>query len=337
MKTAKLKNLILSMAAGLTALSCSGTRDPHFAILGKSQGLLSPPVNNKVDILWVIDNSGTMGPKQTNLANSINSFMSSFVTKNFDYQIAVVTTDVRTTAAGGQDACIVGNPLIITPSTPNPVTALASNANVGFFGDAAAKGIDAIRFALDAPRSTGCNTGFLRDGAYLAVINFSDADDNDSVTTTTGLVSYLDTLKPPSTTPGGVTVRNYSVSAMVAPDATTADCQNLGPFTENGLKFMALANATGGVIADICQPDFSAGLLSVATRILEQTTAIRLNQVPQSGSISVFQNELQVPENSTNGWTFDSTTNSIIFHGTWIPTSANILLTVHYKPEDIVR
>ena len=86
---------------------------------GQEPGLPRPaPINNKVDILWVIRNAGLMGPMQTNLATSVNSFMSQFVNDKFDFHIAVVTTDIRPVdnAApndpnlSGQDACFVGTP-----------------------------------------------------------------------------------------------------------------------------------------------------------------------------------------------------------------------------------
>lgn len=337
LKSEKLMNIAWASLVGILVTACSGNRDPQFAILGKSQGFVSQQANNKVDILWVIDNSGSMGPKQTNLSNSINSFMSQFVTKNFDYQISVLTTDTRTVGAGGQGSCSVGNPLIISPTTPNPVGSLATNANVGNFGDAAAKGIDAVKTALSAPNVTGCNANFLRSGAYLAVIFFSDADDNDSVTTPAGLVSFLDTVKTPTTTPGGNTVRSYSLNAMVAPDHTTATCQALGPFTETGTKFITAANATGGIVADICEPDFSAGLLAVGTKILEQTTAVRLASVPDTGTLYVVVGSNVAPNSATDGYTYDSGTNSIIFHGSYIPNGANVPIIVNYTPADIIR
>lgn len=331
-----IQNLLLSLIGGLAAISCAN-RDPHFALLGKSQNFLTSPINKKVDILWVIDNSGTMGPKQTNLANSINSFMSSFVTKNFDYQISVVTTDTRTTGAGGQGACAVGAPAIISPSTANPAAALATTAQVGFFGDSAAKGLDAVKQALSAPNSTGCNNGFVRDGAFLAIVFFSDADDNDSVNSTNNIISFVDSIKTPFTTPDGTAVRSWFASAMVAPNASSAACQALGPATETGTKFLSIATQTGGPTADICQPNFSSGLLAVSNKILEATTAVHLAAVPDVATIIVIMNNAAVAQDATNGWTYDSATNSIVFHGSAIPDQANTSIIVNFTPADIIR
>src|SRR4051812_43560648 len=50
-------------------------------------------VNNKIDILWVVDNSGSMDPFQKNLATNFSSFITNFQQKGFDFQMAVTASD----------------------------------------------------------------------------------------------------------------------------------------------------------------------------------------------------------------------------------------------------
>lgn len=347
-KLTTFRNLVLLgsvlLAGSLTACTA---RIPHFAIIPKSQAFkLAGSVNKKVDILWVIDNSGTMGPKQDNLRTSINSFMSQFMTKNFDFRIAVTTTDIRPADPtypddpnySGQGACLVGSPTIVIPSTPSAASTLGFNADVGFFGSADAHGLDAARLALSSPNanSGGCTEGFLRSDAFLAVIVFSDADDSTGATVNE-LLSHLDEVKPPTTSVTGATLRQYSVSAMVVEDLSRQACVDLGPFSEVGYKFLDAANLTGGAVASICDPDFSAGLISVSTKILESATAINLIAVPNPSTIIVTMNGEIIPQSSANGWTFDSVTNSIYFHGTAIPSGDGVSVNVAYTPIDIVR
>lgn len=331
---------------GLLVASC-GERTPNFKLIPRSQGYLSSGVvNNKVDILWVIDNSGTMGPKQTNLKNSINSFMTQFATKGMDYRIAVVTTDIRPIDPmnpadpnfSGQDGCFVAsgaNDKIITPATVNAATVLGDNANVGFFGSADAHGLDAVEQALSEPNLSNCNADFLRSDAFLAVIHFSDADDN-TVASANGLLTFLDTVKAPVNTPNGGQVRSYFTSAMVVEDVGRAACVALGPFSELGSKYIDLAGRTGGTVASICDADFSAGLLSVSTQILEATTAVSLAYAPNVSSMSIYHNFTKINQDAVNGWTFDAATNRVIFHGSAIPV-AGTQITVDYVPADIVR
>lgn len=344
----KLVTMILVNALLVASLltSACGLRDPKFKLLDASQNsLVSGFANNKVDILWVIDNSGTMGPKQTNLANSINSFMNQFVTKGMDYKIAVTTTDIRPVNPlhpndpnfSGQAACFVGSPKVITPTTPNPVTALAANAQVGFFGAADAHSYDAVTQALSGvnAQAGGCNEGFLRSDAFLAVIFFSDADE-DTAATTNQLITFLDSIKTPITLANGNQARSYFTSGMVVEDLARAACIALGPFSEKGLKFIDAASLTGGIIASICDADFSAGLLSVSTKILEETTAVRLAREPDQATIVVILGGNGVPNSAVNGWTFDSTKNSIVFHGSYIPTSTTSVI-INYTPLDVIR
>lgn len=337
--------LFLGIAALTGSMMSCGFRDPRIAVLGRSDSTYTSSIaNNKVDILWVIDNSGTMGPKQTSLRNSINSFMNSFVTKNFDYRIAITTTDIRAVDPlnpndpnfSGQAACFVGNPTVVEASTPNPATAVSDNADVGFFGSSDAHGLDAVEQALSDPNLTNCNAGFFREDAYLAVIFFSDADDNTAATVD-GLIDFLDGIKTPFTLASGTTIRSWNASAMVVDDMTNPDCMALGPASELGTKYLDIADQTGGQVASICEADFSAGLLNVATKILEATTAIRLSRTPDPGTIAVFKNGEYLAKSATDGWTYDAATNSIVFHGGAIPDGPNISINVFYTPNDIIR
>ena len=53
------------------------------------------PDNPMADILFVVDNSGSMEDNQTNLANNFTSFIQAATDWNADYQIGVTTTDVH--------------------------------------------------------------------------------------------------------------------------------------------------------------------------------------------------------------------------------------------------
>src|SRR5690606_3625199 len=53
----------------------------------------STSVNNKIDIMWMVDSSGSMQPYQNNLADNFETFITDFVTKGYDYHIAVSSTD----------------------------------------------------------------------------------------------------------------------------------------------------------------------------------------------------------------------------------------------------
>jgi len=55
-----------------------------------------------VDMLWVIDNSGSMAEEVARLQDSFDVFMNEFVTLGLDYQIGVTTTDMVATDQSGR-------------------------------------------------------------------------------------------------------------------------------------------------------------------------------------------------------------------------------------------
>ncbi len=56
-------------------------------------GDTTSPGSNQVDVLFVIDNSGSMGPTQGRLAASIGAFVNVLEGAGLDYRVAVTTTD----------------------------------------------------------------------------------------------------------------------------------------------------------------------------------------------------------------------------------------------------
>ena len=76
-------------------LTGCGNDSPSFALLPDSDTFeqSADNINNKIDILWVIDNSGSMQTSQANVQANFQSFISEFEAKGLDFQMAVTTTD----------------------------------------------------------------------------------------------------------------------------------------------------------------------------------------------------------------------------------------------------
>lgn len=313
-----------------------GPQALNFSILPAGSGAYQGSVaNNKVDVLWVVDNSGSMLTKQQNLATSFDSFTQIFLDKGFDFRMAIVTTDTRAGPAG-QAGEFQGAPTVITNATPNFSNTFKTNVVVGSFGDPAAKALDAIQLALSPGLLATTNTGFLRDGAHLAVVILSDADDNDSTASVAETTAFLDTLKPKVFDVINRTYKpNYTVSAVVVDTSNPLNAACPLPF-EDGVKFKNLAAATEGSITSICEADFSAGLVNISKRIAEAITQIPLSRTPVPGTIRVTFNGVAQTEDATNGWTYESAGNKIVFHGTGIPVD-NVSINVDYLPNDIIR
>jgi hypothetical protein len=151
----------------------------------------------KVDILWVVDSSGSMAVKQARLAANFQGFMNQLVNANppIDFHIGVVSTDtddpgsrgvLRTWAlsalGGSYISCIPkdsGGSTCNTGTTADAVTAFKQMVTVGTSGSAVERGLYATYLALTNPNniSTGTDARFIRPEAALYVVVVSDEDD----------------------------------------------------------------------------------------------------------------------------------------------------------------
>jgi hypothetical protein len=170
----------LAAAAVLDACSCD--RLPSTALTDCNQGAVVQGAV-KTDILFVIDDSGSMLPHQTNLASNLSTFISTLKLSPVanDFQIGVTTTSVSdfTGTLTGEQGCFVG-PILQGGSSNLVADFQAQVAAVGTGGSGKEQPLRAMKLALTTPSLAGCtrNAGFLRSGARLAVVILTDEDDN---------------------------------------------------------------------------------------------------------------------------------------------------------------
>ncbi|MGE3975020.1 MAG: hypothetical protein AB7F59_10900 [Bdellovibrionales bacterium] len=328
-------NKVLSLTALSTSLMGCANDTPSFSLLSDTNVFNQGTVlNNKMDILWVIDNSGSMQPAQTNLANNFNSFIQSFSAKGYDYRMGVTTTDSWAALFGnanlarlkdGTDATSHTGVFVIKPNTPNLFPTFATNITQGINGIGDERAFQSFKTAL----SSTLNSDFRRSDAYLSVIIVSDEDDfshngsfslnknyaSAALHTVQSYVTYLDTLTQSS----GAT-RKYSVSGIAVWDQA---CKNASHAAASiATRYAALVDATGGVKGSICD-NFATVLNQIQNKIAELSTQFFLNRTPVVTSIAVSVNGSAVPQDAANGWTYEASSNSVIFHGTAIPVQGS--------------
>ncbi len=314
----------------------------------------------KVDILWVVDNSGSMAPLQQSLASNFNSFINGFVGKGYDFRMGVTTTDAYLSESNflnnntyskfrDGNGTTHSGVYIIQPNTPNLTNTFITNINQGDKGDGDERAFSSMR---DSLKDT-FNVGFHRPGAFLAVIILSDEDDfsdptrpegswmmpggvadhsytNPTLDTVGSYLSFLDSFTG-STDP---TNRKYSVSAITVLDQA---CLNQhvaqSSVTIIGQRYIDMANQTKGVVGSICS-SFSNSLLAITGKILELSSQFQLNRKPIVSTIAVSINGSNVPNSAVDGWTYDASSNSITFHGTAIPAQG-ATINVYFEPATV--
>ena len=246
---------------------------------------------DKMDIVFVVDNSGSMSEEQTNLATNFPMFASLLDAytvdggKPLDFRVALTTT--------GRDVDYVVDlpPLGTVPQSEqgengefynncnvnkrwldrNDATmaqALACRAKVGTTGPSIEMPFLMSKWAL-AERAADTNAGFVRDDALLAIVVLTDEDDastteNNFTLNATGQsptnynpadhVQFLDTLK------GN---RTRWAAGVIAGDG---NCNSSFGNAADGVRlkeFVHLANGNGtnqAVFSSICDGDLTKGL-----------------------------------------------------------------------------
>lgn len=360
--------LTICLALSFFSISCQKSND-SFSLLAEQstfqQGSSFQP--RKIDILWVIDNSGSMQTSQDNVISNFNSFIQRFQTLNYDFNMAFISTDAyldATDTAGTfkntycpafNKKCSVfrdgpgknvtasyhsGIP-VINKLTANITNVFNLNAAQGIQGYGDERAFQSFKTALLNP----ANTGFRRADAFLAVIIVSDEDDFSHNAMTPALESlsgnaYLTDSRIHSVasyvswldgyTNSTTSLKNYSVSSITILDQACLDELNTTFARRIGTRLGQIADQTGGTKASLCG-NFGESLSLISDTVLALSSAFKLDREPIPETIRVVVNGVAIQQDPANGWTYDPTNLTINFHGSSIP-AADSSININFDP-----
>jgi hypothetical protein len=231
----------------------------------------------KLDLLLVVDNSGSMEEEQQNLSTKLESLLSR-VDKS-DWQIAVTTTD-------SADGCRQG---LIRKSDTNAKSEFSRLVNQGTNGDGVERGISQAVRGL----SSNClfTSKWLRDDSAVAVLFISD-EDNCSIDSngsygcqgeaglqSTHLGDYLKSIRTL-----GTDARVYGL--IWHPTQTQAQCTT---GTSKGNAYAQLIEESKGMWGSICDADYSKTLTAISEDVAK---ILKLEHVlakqPTDGTLKVL-------------------------------------------------
>jgi hypothetical protein len=247
-----------------------------------------------VDILFVIDNSGSMGSNQTNIKNNFDSFMTTFGAAGVSYHIALITTD---------SSDFIGP--IITSLTVDPLTEFNDQIDlIGTRGSAQEKGLwFAYESTTSGDASPGSATGFFRSDARLVVVYVSDEPDNSTYT----YDGSGSTTMTPSDYSSSLLSLKSSMS-LVAAHAIAGDypsgCSGNGHATF-GDGYYDVVNDLGGTFMSICASDWSVTMDTLARE------SIAITDFPLTGTPIESSIEVTVGGYVSTDWLYDAAANSI--------------------------
>ncbi|HEY8270652.1 MAG TPA: hypothetical protein VIG33_07160 [Pseudobdellovibrionaceae bacterium] len=353
-RSATHKLTLILVSAVFLAIGCNKSAD-SFSLLADASSYKQNAqyIPRKVDILWVIDNSGSMDNSQTRLANSFSAFISKFMTTDSDFHMAVTTSDAFLAPYDAQYAnfsrirdgvgSVHSGVFVMDKNTPDMESVFLKNIKQGIKGSGDERAFSSFKATLSDP----WNASFRRPDAFLAIIIVSDEDDFSHNDSTNGLKSYyfsenyndakmysvqsyVDDLTNYTANAGAG--KNFSVNTISILDSVCL-AQLKDSAQKIGQRYIALADATGGQKISLCS-DFSQSLQVLSESIVELSSVFQLTREPLPETISVVVDGTEVPQNATNGWTYDATTISIAFHGTAIPT-AGADVRINFDPKGV--
>ncbi len=260
-----------------------------------------------VDILWVIDDSGSMADEQDSLGRNFQSFIDQFLVKDIDFKMAITTTDGTSTRNGR----MVGDSSKLTrASAKGNRTAFINNftkwVKVGTSGSGVEQGLKTSTAFMDRYSSS-----FLRSDAFLVVVYLSDEEDQSEKKVS----EYITKLQALKTNKG--MVKAYSIVATKNGSKSSWETA--------GLRYSEVSTATAGTTSDI-KKDFANVLLDMGGTIVNLMDSFALNESPYQDQIEVLVSGVKV----NSGYTFNASTRSIKFDANALPAEGS-KVEVRYK------
>lgn len=261
--------------------------------------------STEVDVLFVLDNSGSMHPFQMELINNFSSFLSVFTQLNVDYRIALITTD---------NANFVGNGYIDS-TNQDPVGYFVNLINIaGTSGSGLERGLEySYQSFLIGPASP--NGNFFRQNASLSVIYISDEGDHSS-SPISFYLNFFDALKAPGLFSAHAVIGDY-------PSGCNYMYNNMVRTAAFGSGYYDVVQYYSGNTYSICATDWGLQMQNLAFNAAPQTM-FELSDLPIEDSI-----EVMVDGVVDYNWSYDPQTNSINFNTSNIPPEGSYI-TVSY-------
>ncbi|WP_295900051.1 hypothetical protein [uncultured Bdellovibrio sp.] len=296
-----------------------------FAFPGRVEIHVQPQVS-ELDVLFVIDDSGSMSEHQKNLITNIPALTKAALKNGVHVHAGVTTTTMDCSYAGICAGKFNGTNKIADSNRSDFLTTLAANLNVNTNGSATERPFDTTIAALSEPALSQDHPGFLRPQAHLAVVMLTDAGDQSSPQVTPEIFSnFLKALKP---NPNQVTVAAIQVPTN---DRSCMTSEDQNDRIETAVKLL------NGKIINLCAQDYGIQLGQLGAGLVGQVTQeIPLTAAPDVSSIVVtFGATTLVAGDMHYGWVYDSVKNAVILGNKidWSAMSGEELV-VSFIPKD---
>jgi len=249
-----------------------------------------------VDILWIIDTSGSMYRYDPQLIAGIEAMLSALPASG--WRLNMISNHPTCAASEATFPLVPGDDIV-------DATDMLNNMCRGPFE----KGFDsAYEYIVNNPYAAT----WMRPGtSALLVVFVSDEEEqsNDFMPHVSDFTFWYSTIRSPGST---------YVASIINKDPTESLCTTPPNMIDVGDRYMEATNYFGGTIVDICDPDWSAGVTDASNNI-EPLESIELTHVPDpTSAIRVFING-----SLNHDWYYEASDNTIYF--TVIPVGGDLV------------
>lgn len=246
----------------------------------------------KIDVLVVIDNSGSMGPEHVNMAARFGTFLDQL--DGLDWQVGIVTTDTRSSKTKGDGKLVEfldkngdATAKYMIDSRMAKATAkewFAKTIQMPTDGSGSEQGIAVTYRAIQRGQSNSGidarNYALFRSDAALAVLVTTDADETNPEGTQNQnkpeyVWDYIKTTYP---------AKPFSFHSIIVPIGDAA-CKAKDENEGYGYAYDAMSRLTGGSTGTVCATDYGSQLMSIgqATQDLVRSVALTCAPVDVNG------------------------------------------------------
>jgi len=285
------------------------TQEGSGIIYGMNTDVYDQPLSGPVDILFGVDKSCSMDDDIQNVKSNFSLFASTLASLDSDYHIGVVVED---------SGCFSGS---VNYIDSDMTTSAQQNAFDDMLSGVAGTYTEApfqmMSNALSQSGTGGCNEGFMRDTATLALVSVSDEREQSP----NGWEYYVSLFRGLKGDDDDVIMHS------IAGDMPTGCDLN-----EPGVGHYEATVETGGEFLSICSTDFGAHLQAIAVGSVSENQNFELTQEPVPETIEVEIDKTP----TTEGWEYSGYDdgNYVHFDNNHIPEpGSKIEITYVIKPD----
>jgi hypothetical protein len=249
---------------------------------------IQPNTVDGIDILWVIDTSGSMYRFDPQLMAGIEVMLAALPPTS--WRLAMISNDPSRAVLENQFPLVPGDDI---------VDAEAMYSAMGRGGRE--EGFDSV---YEYMINNSYSSTWMRPDAGLLVVFVSDEEEqsDDHFIDVPAFVSWY----------GGLRGGSVFLASIVNHEPTESLCDGWVSPIDVGNRYMDATNAFGGNIIDICAEDWTAGVADAAASI-EPHESWTLTHEAVADSVRVFMNGSLVDPSYVT-WSFSEADNTVYFH-----------------------